>query len=60
MRDRQQKFGTGRYISVGVRAGMSIAALNVTQQSNEPYSDWEKFQLGLIAEIFALTLTTRY
>jgi transcriptional regulator with XRE-family HTH domain len=60
MRDRQQKFGTGRYISVGVHAGMSIAALNVTQQSNEPYSDWEKFQLGLIAEIFALTLTSRY
>lgn len=60
MRDRQQKFGTGRYISVGVHVGMSIAALNVTQQSNEPYSDWEKFHLGLIAEIFALTLTSRY
>ncbi len=60
MRYRQQKFGTGRYISVGVHAGTSVAALNVTQQSNEPYSDLEKFHLGLIAEIFALTLTSRY
>jgi hypothetical protein len=59
MRDRQQKFGTGRYITVGVHVGMSVAALNVTQ-SNEPYSAWEKFHLGLIAEIFALTLTSRY
>jgi transcriptional regulator with XRE-family HTH domain len=60
MRDRQQKFGTGRYISVGVHAGTSVAALNVTQQSKEPYSDREKYRFGLIAEIFALTVTSRY
>jgi len=60
MRDRQRKFGTGRYISVGVHTERSVVALNVTQQSNEPYSDWEKFHLGLIAEIFALTLASRY
>ena len=60
MRDRQQKFGTGRYVSVGVRAGSSVAALNVTQHSQEPYSDGEKYRLGLIAEIFGLTLNSRY
>jgi transcriptional regulator with XRE-family HTH domain len=60
MRERRQKFGTGRYVSVGVRAGSSVAALNVTQHSQEPYSDREKYRLGLIAEIFGLTLNSRY
>jgi hypothetical protein len=60
MHDRQQKFGTGRFASAGVHAGTSVSALNVTQPSHEPYSDGEKYRLGLIAEIFALTLTSRY
>jgi len=60
MRDRQQKFGTGRYASAGVHAGASVSALNVTQRSREPYSEGEKYRLGLIAEIFGLTLTSRY
>ncbi|MBV8435391.1 MAG: hypothetical protein JO029_14020 [Candidatus Eremiobacteraeota bacterium] len=59
MHDRQQKFGTGRFASAGVHAGTSVSALNVTQSSREPYSESEKYRLGLIAEIFALTLTSR-
>jgi transcriptional regulator with XRE-family HTH domain len=60
MHQRQEKFGTGRYASVGVHAGTSVSALNVTQQTREPYSERDKYLLGLIAEIFALTLTSRY
>jgi transcriptional regulator with XRE-family HTH domain len=59
MHERAKVFGTGRYLSAGIITPEFHGAIVCSQFSREPYTEQEREQLGLVADLVALAISGR-
>jgi hypothetical protein len=57
--DRARVLGAGRFISMGIKGPKFDGAIGYFQGGKDPFSDEERNQVGLIAEIIRLALAAR-
>lgn len=59
-RERAALFGSGRYISAGVKGPNVDAALGYIETTREPHGERERYVVGLVAEVVSLALSAKH